>query len=61
MVKFAAVITDQVDRELEASEPAEVALSISQRTDVSAQRGACVVSETVSTMRRISVEIQSAS
>lgn len=61
VVKFATVITDQVDREEEVSDAAGVAFSISQRTDLSAQRGAAVVSETVETMRKISVEMQSAS
>ncbi len=61
VVKFATVITDQVAREEEVNEAASVAFSISQRTDISAQRGAAVVRETVDTMRKISFEMTSAS
>lgn len=61
VVKFATVITDQVAREEEVSEAAGVAFEISQQTDVTAQRGADVVQNTVQTMRRISDEMQSAS
>lgn len=61
VVKFATVITDQVAREEDINQAASVAFSISQRTDISAQRGAAVVSETVETMRRISIEVSSAS
>lgn len=61
VVKFATVVTDQVEREVEVSEAAGIAFEISQRTDLSAQRGATVVQDTVDTMRKISVEMQSAS
>ena len=61
VVKFATVVTDQVLREQEVSEAAGVAFGISQQTDVSAQRGAEVVQNTVQTMRRISDEMQAAS
>lgn len=61
VVKFATVITDQVLREAEVNEAASVAFNISQRTDISAQRGAAVVSETVDTMGKISSEMSSAS
>jgi methyl-accepting chemotaxis protein len=61
VVKFATVVTDQVAREEEVSEAAGVAFEISQQTDVTAQRGAEVVQNTVQTMRRISDEMQSAS
>lgn len=61
VVKFATVVTDQVEREVEVSEAAGIAFEISQRTDLSAQRGATVVQETVDTMRKISDEMQSAS
>ncbi|MFA0938254.1 methyl-accepting chemotaxis protein [Pseudomonas tremae] len=54
-------MTDQVAREDEVSQAASVAFEISQRTDVSAQRGADVVQNTVDTMRKISEEMQSAS
>ena len=61
VVKFATVVTDQVEREAEVSEAASIAFDISQQTDLSAQRGAAVVQDTVQTMRKISVEMQSAS
>jgi methyl-accepting chemotaxis protein len=61
VVKFATVVTDQVEREEEVSEAAGIAFDISKQTDLSAQRGAAVVQETVETMRKISVEMQSAS
>ncbi|MFA0999332.1 MULTISPECIES: methyl-accepting chemotaxis protein [Pseudomonas syringae group] len=61
IVKFATLVTDQVAREDEVSQAASVAFEISQQTDVSAQRGADVVQNTVQTMRKISEEMQSAS
>ena len=61
VVKFATVVTDQVDREAEVADAAGIAFEISQQTDLSAQRGASVVQETVQTMRQISEEMQSAS
>ncbi|BAP46031.1 methyl-accepting chemotaxis protein [Pseudomonas sp. 21LCFQ02] len=61
VVKFATVITDQVAREEDVSQAASIAFDISQRTDVTARRGAEVVQNTVHTMRRISEEMQSAS
>ncbi len=61
VVKFATVVTDQVEREVEVSEAAGIAFDISQQTDLSAQRGAAVVQDTVQTMRKISEEMQSAS
>lgn len=60
-VKFATVITDQVNREAEVNEAARVAYDISQRTDATAEEGASVVKETVNTMRQISSEMISAS
>lgn len=61
IVKFATVVTDQVSREEDVSQAASVAFEISQQTDVSAQRGAEVVQNTVQTMRKISQEMESAS
>lgn len=60
-VKFATVITDQVNREFEVNDAASIAYEISQKTDSTAQEGAAVVKETVETMRSISVEMHSAS
>jgi methyl-accepting chemotaxis protein len=61
VVKFATVITDQVNREAEVADAASIAFEISQQTDLSAQRGAAVVKDTVQTMRQISEEMQAAS
>jgi methyl-accepting chemotaxis protein len=61
VVKFATVVTDQVTREQEVSEAAQTAFEISQQTDVSAQRGAVVVNDTMHTMRKIAVDMQAAS
>ena len=60
-VKFATVITDQVERESEVNEAAGIAYDVSQNTDATAQEGAAVVRETVEVMRQISEEMQSAS
>ncbi|MBJ7370684.1 MAG: methyl-accepting chemotaxis protein [Pseudomonas sp.] len=60
-IKFATVVTDQVDRESEVNEAASIAYEISQKTDSTAQEGAQVVQETVDTMQRISLVMQSAS
>jgi methyl-accepting chemotaxis protein len=61
VVKFATLVTDQVNREHEVNEAAHIAFSTSQQTDVCAQRGASVVKETVDTMHRIADEMASAS
>ncbi|MBZ5486790.1 PAS domain-containing methyl-accepting chemotaxis protein [Halomonas aquamarina] len=61
VVKFASVITDQVAREAQVREGANVAYDVSQQTDISAQKGATVVQQTVETMRQIASEMQVAS
>jgi methyl-accepting chemotaxis protein len=61
VVKFATVVTDQVAREQEVSKAAQTAFEISQQTDVSAQRGALVVNDTMHTMRKVAVDMQIAS
>ncbi|WP_416340199.1 methyl-accepting chemotaxis protein [Pseudomonas sp. C11] len=61
VVKFATVITEQVNREDEVNDAADTAFGISQQTDTTAQRGAQVVTETVQTMQRIAAEMTSAS
>ena len=60
-VKFATVITDQVDRESEVNEAASIAYDISQNTDSKAKEGALVVQQAVDIMRQISIEMQSVS
>nr|WP_314564092.1 PAS domain-containing methyl-accepting chemotaxis protein [uncultured Pseudomonas sp.] len=61
VVKFATVVTDQVAREQAVSEAAQTAFEISQQTDVTAQRGAVVVNDTMHTMRKVAVDMQAAS
>lgn len=61
VVKFATVVTDQVAHEQQVSEAAQTAFEISQQTDVTAQRGAVVVKDTVHTMRKVAVDMQAAS
>nr|WP_119739738.1 PAS domain-containing methyl-accepting chemotaxis protein [Pseudomonas sp. Larv2_ips] len=61
VVKFATVVTDQVAREQEVSGAAQTAFEISQQTDISAQRGAVVVNDTMHTMRKIAADMQAAS
>ncbi len=61
VVKFATVITDQVAREQDVSEAAQTAFEISQQTDVTAQRGAVVVNDTMHTMRKVAGDMQAAS
>lgn len=61
VVKFATVVTDQVIREKAVSDAARIAFEISRQTDVSAQRGAVVVNDTMHTMRKIAVDMQAAS
>jgi methyl-accepting chemotaxis protein len=61
VIKFATVITDQVNREMAVAEAATIAYGTSQQTDLSAQRGAAVVQQTVDVMRQIAVQMQQAS
>jgi len=61
IVKFATVVTQQVQREQEISSAASTAYGISQQTDISANRGADVVQKTVGTMNKIVDQISSAS
>ena len=61
VVKFATVITEQVEQEQAVAEAAKVAFDISQQTDESARQGAEVVQNTVSVMRKIAEELQVAS
>ena len=58
VIKFATVITEQVEQELAVAEAARVAFDISQTTDESARQGAAVVQDTVAVMTRIADEIQ---
>ena len=60
VVKFANVVTEQVMREAEVLQAAGVAYDISLQTDVSAERGASVVKDTLVTMQKITDQVQSA-
>lgn len=60
VVKFASVVTDQVNREEEVREAASIAYDISRHTDTAAVRGAAVVKDTVLTMQRVAAEVESA-
>lgn len=60
VVKFASVVTDQVNREEEVRQAANIAYDVSLQTDVSAMHGATVVEETVDTMQKIAAQMQSA-
>jgi methyl-accepting chemotaxis protein len=61
IVKFATVVTEQVQREQEVSSAASTAYGVSQQTDVSANQGAAVVQETIGTMNKIVHQVSSAS
>ncbi|MEK1942203.1 MAG: methyl-accepting chemotaxis protein [Pseudomonas sp.] len=60
VVKFATVISDQVNQEIAVADAANIAYSTSQQTDLSAQKGAAVVQQTVEVMRQISLQVQDA-
>ena len=60
VVKFATVITDQVNREEAVAEAANIAYSTSLQTDSSAQRGTTVVTQAVDVMRDLAKHMQQA-
>ena len=60
VVKFATVVTDQVNQELAVAEAANIAYSTSQQTDQSAQRGSTVVNQAVNVMRDLAKHMQTA-
>uniref|UniRef100_UPI0030DD5221 methyl-accepting chemotaxis protein n=1 Tax=Pseudomonas sp. EA_5y_Pfl2_R50 TaxID=3088691 RepID=UPI0030DD5221 len=60
VVKFATVITDQINREQAVADAANIAYSTSQQTDSTAQRGTTVVTEAVNVMRDLSKHMQTA-
>ena len=60
VVKFAAVITEQVRRERAVAEAATIAFDTSQSTDDSATKGASVVQQTVEVMRELADRMQEA-
>lgn len=60
VVKFATVITDQVNQEQAVAEAANIAYSTSLQTDNSAQRGTAVVTQAVNVMRDLAKHMQTA-
>jgi methyl-accepting chemotaxis protein len=60
VVKFATVITDQVNQEQAVAEAANIAYSTSRQTDESAQRGNAVVTQAVGVMRDLARHMQTA-
>ncbi|VVN13510.1 Biofilm dispersion protein BdlA [Pseudomonas fluorescens] len=60
VVKFATVITDQVNQEHAVAEAANIAYGTSQQTDQSAQRGTAVVTQAVNVMRDLAEHMQTA-
>jgi methyl-accepting chemotaxis protein len=60
VVKFATIITDQVNREIAVAEAANIAFSTSQQTDGSAQKGTAVVQQTVDVMRQLAEHMEQA-
>lgn len=57
IVKFATIITDQVNREQAVADAAETAYSISQSTGTSVQKGTAVVQQTVQVMRELASQM----
>ncbi|PQZ86648.1 chemotaxis protein [Pseudomonas trivialis] len=60
VVKFATVITDQVNQEQAVADAANIAYSTSLQTDSSAQRGTTVVTQAVDVMRDLAKHMQQA-
>lgn len=60
VVKFATLITDQVNREKAVADAADLAYSTSVQTDSSAHRGADVVQQTVAVMRDLAKHMEEA-
>lgn len=61
VVKFATVITREMNQELEVLKTAEIAHGISKKTDEDAATGIRVIESTVQTMNELSKEMDSAS
>ncbi|MDC0610805.1 PAS domain-containing methyl-accepting chemotaxis protein [Vibrio sp.] len=61
VIKFATVITDEVNREQAISEAANIAYDISQETDDFAENGQQVIRDTIKTMESLSEQMNNAS
>ncbi|KTF19009.1 methyl-accepting chemotaxis protein [Pseudoalteromonas sp. 10-33] len=60
VMKFATVITEQVNREIAISQAAEIAYSTSTQTDKKAEQGAEVVKDTVAVMTELAINMEQA-
>ncbi|HBN8457689.1 methyl-accepting chemotaxis protein [Pseudomonas aeruginosa] len=60
VVKFATVITEQVNREQAVSEAADIAYGTSRNTDESARRGSGVVQDTMRVMQELAAQMEAA-
>lgn len=60
VVKFATVITEQVNREQAISEAADIAYGTSKQTDDMAQMGSKVLQETVEAMHKLTAQMDTA-
>lgn len=60
VVKFATIITDQVNHELAVADAAEIAYKTSQTTDSSAKKGSDVVQQTVKVMQELANQMDMA-
>jgi methyl-accepting chemotaxis protein len=60
VVKFASVVTDQVQREEAVKQAAQMALEVSQGTDSGATEGVAVVRQVEQTMQEVSAQLHSA-
>ncbi|MBW4966760.1 PAS domain-containing methyl-accepting chemotaxis protein [Pseudoalteromonas sp. CR1] len=60
VMKFATVITEQVNREIAISKAAEIAYSTSTQTDKKAEQGAEVVKDTVAVMTELAINMEQA-
>ncbi|HEK1686769.1 TPA: PAS domain-containing methyl-accepting chemotaxis protein [Pseudomonas putida] len=60
VVKFATVITEQVNQEIAVAQAADIAYSTSQDTDASARKATGVVTQTVEVMRGLESSMQEA-
>ena len=60
VMKFATVITDQVNQEIAISQAAEIAYSTSTQTDKKAEQGAIVIQDTVTAMTELAINMEQA-
>ena len=61
VVKFATVITEQMNREFAIADTSEIAYEISKQTDADAESGLNVVRDTIQTMNTLSSKLEDAS